>query len=147
LLSKLAASLSEAGITFDGMAVTPGYIGIFIPETYSKEAYNRIHETLQTESTFKSIALRKNVARVTISSPKFHDRPGILAHIASVLAEREINVIDYITLQSDVSVYIDWADRESTIRVLRRLAVSARLEELLENSGRNQSFLTTTDFP
>jgi aspartokinase len=131
LLSRLAASLDEAGVGIHGMAVTPGYMGIFVPETDSQEAYNRIHDRLQAEASFKSIALRRNVARITISSPKFQDQPGILAHITKILADRELNVIDYITLQGDVSVYVDWADREATIHVLRRLAVSARLEEVL----------------
>jgi aspartate kinase len=131
LLSRLAASLDEAGISFHGLAVTPGYVGIFVPESESQEAYNHIHDRLQAEASFKSIALRRNVARVTISSPKFQDQPGILAHIAKILADREINIIDYITLQGDVSVYVDWADREAVIHVLRRLAVSARLEEVI----------------
>jgi aspartokinase len=131
LLSRLAASLDEAGISFHGLAVTPGYVGIFVPESESQQAYNHIHSRLQAEASFKSIALRRNVARVTISSPKFQDQPGILAHIAKILADREINIIDYITLQGDVSVYVDWADREAVIHVLRRLAVSARLEEVI----------------
>jgi aspartate kinase len=131
LLSRLAASLDEAGISFHGMAVTPGYVGIFVPESESQEAYNRIHDRLQAEASFKSIALRRNVARVTISSPKFQDQPGILSHIAQLLADNGINVIDYVTLQGDVAVYVDWADRESTVHILRRLAVSARLEEVI----------------
>lgn len=131
LLSRLAASLDEANISFHGLAVTPGYIGIYIPEKDSQEAYNRIHDRLQAEASFKSIALRRNVARITISSPKFQDRPGILAHITKVLADREINVIDYITLQGDISAYVDWSDREATILVLRQLAISARLEEVI----------------
>lgn len=131
LLSRLAESLHTAGISFHGMAVTPGYVGIFVPESDSQEAYNHIHDRLQAEASFKSLALRRNVARVTISSPKFQDQHGILAHITKLLTDREINVIDYITLQGDVSVYVDWAERESTIHVLRRLAVSARLEEVI----------------
>jgi aspartate kinase len=131
LLSRLAASLDEAGISFHGMAVTPGYLGIFVPEVDSQEAYNRLHDRLQSEASFKSIALRRHVARVTISSPMFQDQPGVVAHITKILAEKAINVIDYITLQGDVSAYVDWADREVTIQILRRLAVSARLEEVI----------------
>ena len=132
LLSHLAASLDEAEISFHGLAVTPGYVGIFVPEERAEEAYHRIHERLQAEASFKSLALRRNIARVTISSPKFQDQPGILAHIAKLLADQDINVIDLVTLQGDISVYIDWADREDVVRLLRRLAVSARLEEVIE---------------
>jgi len=131
LMSHLADSLHSADISFHGLAVTPGYMGIFVPEADSERAYHRVHERLREEASFKSIALRRNVARVTISSPKFQDHPGILAHIARMLADRRINVIDVITLQGDLSVYVDWSDREGTIQLLRRLAVSARLDEVI----------------
>jgi len=134
LLSHLAASLHEVGITFHGLAVTPGYMGIFVPESDGDQAYHRIHDRLHAEASFKSISLRRNVARVTISSPKFQDHPGVLSHIAKLLADHDINVIDLITLQGDVSVYIDWSDREPTIQLLRRLAVSARLDEVIAGS-------------
>lgn len=131
LLSHMAASLAEAEISFHGLAVTHGYMGIFVPEGKCQLAYQKIHDQLKAEAVFKSISMRRKIARITISSPKFQDQPGILAHIAKLLADNEINVIDVITLQGDVAVYVDWADREDTTRLLRRLAVSARLEEVI----------------
>ncbi len=131
LLSHLAGSLAKADITFHGFAVTPGYMGIFVPETQSEKAYHEIYDRLREEASFKSVALRRNVARVTISSPKFQDHPGVLARIAGLLTDNEINVIDVVTLQGDISVYVDWSDREATIQLLRRLAVSARLDEVI----------------
>jgi aspartate kinase len=83
------------------------------------------------EEAIEDASLISHLARSTISSPKFQDQPGILAHIAKMLAENEINVIDLITLQGDVAVYVDWNDREDTTRLLRRLAVSARLDEVI----------------
>ncbi len=131
LLSHLSESLKDAGITVHGLAITPGYLGIFVPEGSCEEAYHRLHERLQKEEGFKSLALKRNIARVTISSPKFQDHPGILVHITKLLADAEINVIDLITLQGEVSVFVDWADREAAIQLLRMLAVSARLEEVI----------------
>jgi len=131
LLSHIAAGLDESKITFHGLAVTHGYMGIFVPEADSDKAYHIIHKKLQAEASFKSISLRRDVARVTISSPKFQDQPGILSHISKILSENKINVIDLITLQGDVAVYVDWQDRENTIQLLRRLAVSARLDEVI----------------
>ncbi len=131
LISHLTACLADAGITFHGLAVTHGYMGIFVPEQQGDKAYHEIHNRLQAEASFKSLALRRNVARITISSPKFQDQPGILAHIAKLLSEHDINVIDLITLQGDVAVYVDWSEREVTIQLLRRLAVSARLDEVI----------------
>jgi len=131
LMSHIAGSLADADISFHGLAVTHGYMGIFVPEDQSDSAYREIHNRLQAEASFKSIALRRNVARITISSPKFQDQPGILAHIAKLLSDHNLNVIDLITLQGDVAVYVDWGERETTIQLLRRLAVSARLDEVL----------------
>jgi aspartate kinase len=131
LISHLAASLARDGISFHGLAVTHNYMGIFVPEDSCQLAYHKIHDQLKAEAAFKSISMRRKIARITISSPKFQDQPGILAHIAKLLADNEINVIDYITLQGDVAVYVDWSDRENTIRLLRRLAVSARLDEVI----------------
>jgi len=131
LISHLTRSLAEKGITFHGLAVTHGYMGIFVPENRSDDAYHQIHDRLQAEASFKSISLRRNVARITISSPKFQDQPGILVQIAKLLADHEINVIDLIALQGDIAVYVEWSEREVTVQLLRRLAVSARLDEVI----------------
>ncbi|HDS31049.1 MAG TPA: hypothetical protein ENN67_08405 [Firmicutes bacterium] len=131
LISHLAESLGESGISVHGLALTPGYLGIFVPETACGDAYHKLHESLQKEPGFKSLAMKRNIARVTISSPKFQDQPGILAYITKILADSEINVIDLVTLQGEISVFVDWPDREATIRLLRMLAVSARLEEVI----------------
>lgn len=131
LLSRLAQSLGGAGISVHGLALTPGYLGIFVPEAACGEAYHLLHGRLQEEAGFKSLAMKRNIGRVTISSPKFQDQPGILAYITKVLADAEINVIDLITLQGEISVFVDWTDREATIQLLRMLAVSARLEEVI----------------
>jgi len=90
-----------------------------------------MHGCIAKDKRMKSLALKKQIARVTISSPKFQDQPGILAIITRSLGEQNINVIDLVTLQGDISVFIDWAERERVIRTLRRLAVSARLDEVL----------------
>ncbi len=132
--SHLAESLEKAGIAVHGLALTPGYLGLFVPESECSEAYRSLHESLQTEPGFKSLAMKRNIARVTISSPKFQDQMGILAYVTKILADEEINVIDMVTQQGEISVFIDWEDREDTIQLLRMLAVSARLEEVIGGS-------------
>ena len=130
-VGNIVSSVTDAAIPVYACSLTPGYLGVFVKDEDSERAYHVMHGCIAKDKRMKSLALKKQIARVTISSPKFQDQPGILAIITRSLGEQNINVIDLVTLQGDISVFIDWAERERVIRTLRRLAVSARLDEVL----------------
>jgi aspartate kinase len=121
--------LKESGAEIHGMASTNNYIGVYLREDQGESAYHQIHKKLTGESRFKAIALKKDIARVLISSPKFQPQPGVVAMIGAALAKEEINISDIITLQNDINIYINWDERKQVGLLLRRLALDAALEE------------------
>lgn len=131
--SRIAESileiLRESGAEIHGMASTNNYIGVYLREDLGEEAYHDIHKKLTGESRFKAIELKKDIARVLISSPEFQPRPGVIAMIGATLAKEEINISDIITLQNDINIYVDWGKRKQVGIVLRRIALDAALEE------------------
>ena len=132
--SRIAESilqvLKEAGAEIHGMASTNNYIGVYLREDQGEAAYHEIHKRLSQESRFKAIALKKDIARVLISSPKFLPQPGVIASVAKALIAESINISDIITLQNDINIYVPWEDRKRVGVILRRLALDAAFEEL-----------------
>ena len=121
--------LRESGAEIHGMASTNNYIGVYLREDLGEAAYHDIHNRLTDESRFKAIALKKDIARVLISSPKFQPEPGVIAMIGAALAKEGINISDIISLQNDINIYVDWNHRKQVGILLRRLALDAALEE------------------
>ena len=115
------------------MASTNNYIGVYLREDQGESAYHDIHKKLSVESRFKAIALKKDIARVLISSPKFLPLPGVIAALANALTAENINISDITSLQNDINIYVSWDERKRTGLILRRLALNASLEELNRN--------------
>ena len=66
---------------------------------------------LSKEYGKRLLAYRKNLAAITMSSPKTAvDTPGILAHIFKKFADNDINVVEVISCHSDVTFIINRND-------------------------------------
>ncbi len=126
--------LKEAGAEIHGMASTNNYIGVYIREDQGEDAYHEIHRTLTSESRFKAISLKKDLARVLISSTKFQTQPGLIAVIGNSMARENLNIAGIISMQNDINIYVAWDNRKEVGLILRRLALDAALEEVAKQT-------------
>jgi aspartate kinase len=127
--------LKETGAEIHGMASTNNYIGVYIREDLGESAYHEIHRKLSGESRFKAIALKKDLARVLISSTKFQTQPGLIAVIGNSMARENLNITDIVSMQNDINIYVAWDDRKDVGLLLRRLALDAALEKVIKQSA------------
>lgn len=114
-----------------GISLTEGFLAFYVPEERATEVYRTLASRLASWPAIKSITLRQGIARLNLASPKFIDTPGVLEQITRALAAEEINVLEIITSQADISIFVDWADREKAFRRLKRLATDFNIQEQL----------------
>jgi len=90
----------------------------------------RIQKTVETNPTYRSIALRREQTLVTVKSPAMLHASGFLAKVFTVLAKHELSV-DLITT-SEISVALTFDNPIGSTQALITQAVVEELEQLCE---------------
>jgi aspartate kinase len=127
ILGELAGELGKAGIAITATIANDSFICLYLQKEDGERAYRLLHQCM-TQSTMplQNITLRPGIAEVRLRSPEFLQTPGVLAEITSVLARRRINILEMITSLTDIYIYVDVADQQSTLAVLRQLTEDAQ---------------------
>ena len=73
------------------------------------------------DDTVKSITSNRQVAVVRVFGPGVGFKPGIIAEIGRLLAERGINIFSVLTSQTCINLIVDKADARASQAVLTRL--------------------------
>lgn len=131
LLGNLGRLVRHAELPLYGISLTEGFLAVYIPEERAIEAYRQLSVTLKEWPSIKSIVIREGIARLNVASPKFIDSPGVLEEIMRPLAEEGINVLEVLTSQADITLFVDWEDRQKTWTILKKLATDLNMDEML----------------
>ncbi|WDD96786.1 lysine-sensitive aspartokinase 3 [Thalassomonas actiniarum] len=91
-----------------------------------------IKQQVESNPTYRSIALRKEQTLVTVKSPAMLHASGFLAKVFSILAKHELSV-DLITT-SEISVALTFDNPTGTTQALLTSTVVSELEQLCEVS-------------
>jgi len=97
-----------------------------------KKGGTQIQQQVDSNPTFRSIALRKEQTLVTVKSPAMLHASGFLAQVFSILAKHELSV-DLITT-SEISVALTFDNPAGSTQSLITNAVVKELEQLCEVS-------------
>lgn len=92
----------------------------------------KIQQTVESNPTYRSIALRREQTLVTVKSPAMLHANGFLAEVFSILAKHELSV-DLITT-SEISVALTFDNPTGTTQQLLTNSVVKELEQLCEVS-------------
>lgn len=126
ILGELATELGKAGIPILAANTNDTFICLYLAESDGQRAYRLLHQRMtEAEMPLSNVTLRPGVAELRLRSPEFLQTPGVLSEITSALARRRINIIEIITSLTDVYVYVDRADQELTLSLLRELTHTA----------------------
>ncbi len=123
LLNKITDRLARLEISIFGVSVSDQFIGVYIPEAQADIAYRALFETAQAESRFKTVSMRKGIARLKLSSVAFVEEPGVIGRVGDLLAARGINIIEMLTIHSDITVFLESNDLEHAYEILKDLAL------------------------
>jgi aspartate kinase len=126
ILGELAMRLGKADIPIAASIANDAFICLYLRSTDGESAYRLLHEQMvQSAMPLQNVTLRPGVSEIRLRSPEFLQTPGVLAEITAVLARRRINILEMITSLTDIYIYVDQADCNATLKLLRELTENA----------------------
>ncbi|MBU1023432.1 hypothetical protein KKB99_03995 [bacterium] len=118
-----------------GLSFTESFIGFYISDDAVENFYKQVSTFILDKPFIKNVAQKRGIARLNLSSRENAENPEMISEICDVLLEKGIKVIEVITNQSDISVFVDWDDRKEAGRLFKRMATDINLHEVLKEES------------
>jgi aspartate kinase len=107
LLAEIADRLS--GIPINSIVGTDRFIQIYLDDRRGEEAYSVLHNFLaEHRDAFQNITIKGDIGEIRLRSSSFIDEPGVLSEITGLISSRRINVLEIVTMLSDIYIYVHW---------------------------------------
>ena len=120
ILRDIITPLSKNNISIQSIAIGIQYIGIYVSEKYSKKAYDLIHLSVLKNEKLKSVTSKEDIALIVVSSRDFIDTPGIIEKITRPLAENNINILEMVTIKTDILIFVSWNNKDKVYQLIRQ---------------------------
>ncbi|MDD2353594.1 MAG: aspartate kinase [Atribacterota bacterium] len=120
ILRDIITPLSKNNISIQSIAIGIQYIGIYVSEKYSKKAYDLIHLSVLKSEKLKSVTSKEDIALIVVSSRDFIDTPGIIEKITRPLAENNINILEMVTIKTDILIFVSWNNKDKVYQLIRQ---------------------------
>lgn len=123
LLNKITTKLAKTKCSVYGVSISENYLGIYVPESFINQAYRTIFALTHKEKRFKAVSVRKGIGQLRISTPSFIEEAGVIGRIGDLLAREKINIIEMMTILSDITVFVEKKDMEKAYRLIKKLTI------------------------
>jgi aspartate kinase len=84
----------------------------FVDKADSNKAYHLLHHFVIENDVLSSLSLGRDTAMITFVSPDIIDTPGIISDITEPLRKNDINIVEIISSQTAIVLFVDWEDGE-----------------------------------
>lgn len=135
LWAELGELIGSIKASLFGLSFTESFIGFYISDDGVDELFSSLNKFVQNKPYVKNVIQRRGIARLNLSSRDNAENPEMISEICEILLERGIRVIEVITNQSDISVFVDWQDRAEAGRLFKRLATDINLRDVLKEES------------
>ncbi|MGX8694009.1 MAG: aspartate kinase [Methanobrevibacter sp.] len=112
LFAGLTSCLAEEDINIFGISAGQNSITAFVDKSDSNKAYHLLHQFVIENDVLSSLSLGRDTAMITFVSPDIIDTPGIISKITEPLKKHEINILEIISSQTAIVLFVDWKDGE-----------------------------------
>ena len=112
LFSGLTGCLAEEDINIFGISAGQNSITTFVDKSDSNKAYHLLHQFVIENDVLSSLSLGRDTAMITFVSPDIIDTPGIISRITEPLRKHDINILEIISSQTAIVLFVDWKDGE-----------------------------------
>ena len=119
IMGKLSQALADASINIDAVASGMDSITFYVDESDAQRAETILHAEVVEDETLSSVTVEQNVAVVRVAGPDLPAEQGILGKVVKPLIDAHIEILDVITSATSAAVFVDWADREETMRIVQ----------------------------
>ena len=112
LFAGLTSCLAEEDINIFGISAGQNSMTAFVDKSDSNKAYHLLHQFVVENDVLSSLSLGRDTAMITFVSPDIIDTPGIISRITEPLRKHEINILEIISSQTAIVLFVDWKDGE-----------------------------------
>ena len=121
LIAKLSGSLADSDINIFGISAGQNSITAFVDKTDSNKAYHLLHKVVIESDVLSSLSLGRDTAMITFVSPDIIDTPGIISEVTEPLRKNEINIVEIISSQTAIVLFVDWEDGEKARELINEV--------------------------
>ena len=121
LIAKLTGSLAESDINIFGISAGQNSITAFVEKSDSNKAYHLLHNVVIESDVLSSLSLGRDTAMITFVSPDIIDTPGIISDVTEPLRKNDINIVEIISSQTAIVLFVDWDDGEKARELINEV--------------------------
>lgn len=121
LIAKLSGSLAESDINIFGISAGQNSITAFVDKADSNKAYHLLHNVVIESDVLSSLSLGRDTAMITFVSPDIIDTPGIISEVTEPLRKNDINIVEIISSQTAIVLFVDWEDGEKARELINEV--------------------------
>ena len=120
-MAKITGKLAEDDINIFGISAGQNSITVFVDKADSNNAYHSLHNVVVETDALSSLSLGRDTAMITFVSPDIIDTPGIISDIAEPLRKNEINIVEIISSQTAVVLFVNWDDGDKAHELINEV--------------------------
>ena len=121
LMASLTGSLADSNINIFGISAGQNSITVFVEKADSNKAYHLLHQVVVETDVLSSLSLGRDTAMITFVSPDIIDTPGIISDITEPLRKNEINIVEIISSQTAIVLFVNWEDGEKARELIKEV--------------------------
>ena len=120
-MASLTGCLAEENINIFGISAGQNSITAFVNKSDSNKAYHILHQFVIETDVLSSLSLGRDTAMITFVSPDIIDTPGIISKITEPLRMNDINIVEIISSQTAIVLFVDWEDGEKAHKLINEV--------------------------
>ena len=121
LIANLTGSLADSNINIFGISAGQNSITAFVEKSDSNKAYHLLHQVVVESDVLSSLSLGRDTAMITFVSPDIIDTPGIISDITEPLTKNDINIVEIISSQTAIVLFVNWEDGEKARELINEV--------------------------
>ena len=121
LMASITGKLAEDDINIFGISAGLNSITVFVEKADSNNAYHALHKVVVKTDALSSLSLGRDTAMITFVSPDIIDTPGIISDITEPLRKNDINIVEIISSQTAVVLFVNWDDGDKARELINEV--------------------------
>ena len=121
LFAGLTSCLAQEDINIFGISAGQNSITTFVDKGDANKAYHLLHQFVIENDVLSSLSLGRDTAMITFVSPDIIDTPGIISRITDPLRKHEINILEIISSQTAIVLFVDWKQGEEAYNLVKEV--------------------------
>jgi aspartate kinase len=103
-----------------GLSVDVNSVILYVAQGNNVESlFNDLHKIVLSNSVTKVMAVKKDLVFLKTSGVGLEEKHGIVGKISDVLRVNSINIAGILTITSSILLFVDWAERERALDLIR----------------------------